>query len=382
MGVFGAQVELGDGGAEERLAGAGGHLEEETMLAGGGGFLEGANGGDLVIAKQADLFVYADLAFFRFGIGGPGGVLGDGDVGLVHGDGGEAGAVGLPGGGLAELGGGQETRDADGVSLREIPVVVEQAVAEENVRNLEAFGVGAGLFLGGERVDGFLLGLDHGDGATVGGEKDVINETAGRVLVVGAKINVWREGFSSDAVFADDVFTPALRIGEEPPARLLQKLVNGDAGLGFGGHGVDLGERILSDHPGVTLAGIEILGVEDFAAKLTGGCDDGGVPITDLVTVLDGEGIKDEFAGDGQHRVFEQGLENYPGFFGLEAKTFLGGGVVRELLEHLRGDADVFTFQQSAGGGFFGGVGRVFGRGVEEQVGISEAPGGHGFRPG
>ena len=236
MGVFGAQVELGNGGAEERLAGAGGHFEEETVLAGGGGFLEGVDGGDLVIAEQADLFVYADHAFFRFGVGRPGGVLGNGDVGFVHGDGGEPCAVGLPRGGPAEFGGGQETRDTDGVSLREIPVVVEQAVAQENVRDLEAFGVGAGLFFGGERVDGFLLGLDHGDRSSVGCEKDVVNKTAGRVLVVGAEIGVGRKRFSGDAVFADDVFAPTLRIGEEPPACLLQKLVDGDACLGFGGH--------------------------------------------------------------------------------------------------------------------------------------------------
>jgi len=31
----------------------------------------------------------------------------------------------------------------------------------------------------------------------------------------------------------------ALRIVEEPPARLPRKRVNGDAGLGFGGHGTD-----------------------------------------------------------------------------------------------------------------------------------------------
>ena len=62
MGIFGAQVELGDGGAEKRFSSARRHFEEEAVFAGQRGLLKRADGGDLVVAEQADLLLTIAVA--------------------------------------------------------------------------------------------------------------------------------------------------------------------------------------------------------------------------------------------------------------------------------------------------------------------------------
>src|SRR5690606_6843585 len=60
-GIFGAQVKLGDRRAEQRLASAGRHFEEESMFARQHGLLKLAERGDLILAEKADLLVDRDL---------------------------------------------------------------------------------------------------------------------------------------------------------------------------------------------------------------------------------------------------------------------------------------------------------------------------------
>jgi hypothetical protein len=65
---------------------------------------------------------------------------------------------------------------------------------------------------------------------------DVIDEAVRRALVVRAQVVVGGKGATGDAVLADNVLAAAVAIGKEAPAGFLEKLVDGDPGLGFGGH--------------------------------------------------------------------------------------------------------------------------------------------------
>jgi hypothetical protein len=62
VGVLGAEIQLGDGRAQERLARAGGHLEQKPMLRWRRSPLKRPDGVQLVIAQQADFLVHHHLA--------------------------------------------------------------------------------------------------------------------------------------------------------------------------------------------------------------------------------------------------------------------------------------------------------------------------------
>ena len=110
---------------------------------------------------------------------------------------------------------------------------MDEAIAQEDVRDAEASGVGAGLLLRGEWIDAFFLGFDDGDRPAIGIQQHIVYETARRVLIVAAEIEIRGEDFFGNPMFANDVLAPALRIRKKPPARLLQQLVDRGAGLGF-----------------------------------------------------------------------------------------------------------------------------------------------------
>ena len=65
----------------------------------------------------------------------------------------------------------------------------------------------------------FFLRLDHRDRSAVAIEQHVVDETLRRVFEVRAEIKIRRKGLLFRPVLADDLFTPALRIGQKPPAR-------------------------------------------------------------------------------------------------------------------------------------------------------------------
>lgn len=208
------------------------------MLARQGRPLERLHGGDLVVAQETDLLVHRHLGPLGFGVFQPLRVLGDGDIVFIHGRRREALRVRAPLGGFPELFRRQETRDTHGIALPEIPVVVDEPVAEVDMADAEPSGVGPGLFLGGEWLDAFAFGLDHGDGPAVVGQQHVVHEAVRCVLEIRPEVGVGGEGLLLEPVLADDVLAPPAPVGEEPPARRLQELVDGNAGLGFRGHEV------------------------------------------------------------------------------------------------------------------------------------------------
>ena len=158
-GVLGAEIQLGDGRAQERLARAGGHLEEKPMQRRRSGLLQLADGVDLVVAQQADFLVHHHRRALGGRIGEPRGILRHGDVILIHRHGGEPGGIGPPLRRLAELFQRQEARHLHRIALPQIPVVMHQPVAEEDVADAEAFRVAARLLLAGERVNALALGF-------------------------------------------------------------------------------------------------------------------------------------------------------------------------------------------------------------------------------
>ncbi len=74
-------------------------------------------------------------------IGEPRGILRHGDVILVHRHGGKPGGIGPPLRRLIELFQRQKARHLDRVALAQIPIVMYQPVAEENMADAEAFRV-------------------------------------------------------------------------------------------------------------------------------------------------------------------------------------------------------------------------------------------------
>ena len=79
-------------------------------------------------------------------------------------------------------------------------------------------------------------------GPLVDVQQHVIYETLRRVLDILAQVLAGGKHAPRDAMLADDVRAPALRVGQETPACFFQQLVYRYAGLGFGGHksGFDL----------------------------------------------------------------------------------------------------------------------------------------------
>lgn len=110
---------------------------------------------------------------------------------------------------------------------------MHQPVAEKNVADAEALRVAPGLLFAGERVNALAFGFRDRHGALIGVQQHVIHEAIGGVLEIIAEVLAGGKNPARDAVLADDVLAPALRVGQETPPRPLQELVDGDARLGF-----------------------------------------------------------------------------------------------------------------------------------------------------
>jgi len=80
-----------------------------------------------------------------------------------------------------EVATGEEGGDGAGVGEAIVPEVDLLAVGEKDKRCVELLGVGQGLGFSGVRIDGFLLGLEHGEGAALLVEEDGVGAFGGGV---------------------------------------------------------------------------------------------------------------------------------------------------------------------------------------------------------
>ena len=85
---------------------------------------------------------------------------------------------------------------------------MDQPVAEKDIADAEALRVGPSLLLGGERINAFALGLDHGNGPLIGVQQHVIYKAVRCLLKIPAQIlarGIWPAG---NPMLADDVLAP------------------------------------------------------------------------------------------------------------------------------------------------------------------------------
>ena len=234
-GIAGAEEELDDGGGDERLAGAGGHFEEEAVVALGDGLLDRVDGLLLVEAEEAEAVQLDEAGALGFvlpcGFRGVAGALGEDDVVIADGFLDEAFRVGH---GLlvAGDGGGRRKRGDDvGVAAFEIPEVMQVAVGEDDEAAVLGLGVFARLLLADERAFVLGLGFEDDEGEALFVEQEEVDEAFGGFLEVLAEgVEVLR--LERDAGFKLDV-RGAFGIREEAPARGFEQLVDFDAGGGF-----------------------------------------------------------------------------------------------------------------------------------------------------
>ena len=167
-GVAGAQKQLDDGGGGERLAGAGGHLEQKSILAVLHGPLQGVNGLQLIGPQEAQLIgldVAGALRFVlpaRFGrVAGP---LGQNDVVVADRFLDETLRVGdhlLIAHHRIRCG---ERGDDVGIAAIQVPEIMQIAVGQDDEAAILRPGVFASLLLADERVLVLRLGLKDDEG--------------------------------------------------------------------------------------------------------------------------------------------------------------------------------------------------------------------------
>ena len=234
-GVAGAEEELDDGGGGERLAGAGGHFEEEAVTAFLDGLLDGDDGFLLVRtqeAKPVDLDKARALGFvLPCGFRGVVRALGEDDIVILNGFLNKAFRVGR---GLlvaGDRGRRRERRDDIRIPAFEVPEVMQVAVGENDEAAVLGLGVFACLLFSDERA--FVLGFgfkdDEGERFFVE-QKEVDESRAGFLEILAKGVEVLR--LHRDAGFKLDV-RRAFCVRKETPARVFQQLVDFDAGGGF-----------------------------------------------------------------------------------------------------------------------------------------------------
>lgn len=236
-GVAAAQVKLDDAGGSERLAGAGGHLEQEAVPALPNRFLHGADGIQLVGAQELERV--AGNTVIPLGGVVPArillvdGVLGEDDVIGVDGFGDDH--VRVRGEGLAgaqRLEGG-EKGDAGGVALLPVPQVMQVAIGEDDMAHILGSGVLARLLLAGQGVLVLGFGFQHAYGEILLVHEEVVNGAMFDVLVIVTHVGQLHPGFELDVGLAP--------VGiDQVPAGLFEEVVDLDARFGF----------LLHCHPG------------------------------------------------------------------------------------------------------------------------------------
>ena len=236
-GVACPQEQLDNRGCGERLAGAGGHLEEEAVGAVSHRSLERVNGPHLVVAQEPQAVRPDEVGTFV--LVAPGGLrrvcgpLGQDDVivmhALVH------QSLWIRCEVLVDAYGVLRWEDSDdpGIAMLEIPEEVQVAVGEDYETAVPRTCIAAGLLFTGQRVLGLGLGFEHDkrkalvvqqqkvDHTALG--LDVLEVVAQGVEVVGAELDA---GFELDVGGASGFI-------EEAPASRFEKLVDLDSGRCF-----------------------------------------------------------------------------------------------------------------------------------------------------
>ncbi len=234
-GIAGTQEELDDGGGSQRLAGAGGHLEQEAVFALADRPLQRMDGLELIRPQEAQLVgldvgralglvlpgsfrlvVRAlredDVVVTNFFVRQPRRVRRDllvADHRIRRGKGG----------------------DDVGVAALEIPEVMQVAVGKNDEAAVLRLGIFTRLLLADERIFVLRFGLQHDEWEAFGIEQKKVDEALASFLeILAQRIEVGglecRVGFKADVGGC-----AALR--EETPASRFEQLVDLDAGGGF-----------------------------------------------------------------------------------------------------------------------------------------------------
>ena len=235
LGVAGAQEELDDGRGGERLAGAGGHLEQETTVPFGDGILNRRHGALLVVAQEAQFVLLDEFVAFGEGVpagfGGVAGALREGDVVAADRLDDQPLRVGLEGVVALERVGRRIAGDEVRVALLQIPEVVQVAIGKDDEAAFLRLGVLARLLLADQRILVFGLGFEHKQRFAVFVEQQEVDEAVAGLLEVFAEFvdGVLRQ---LDIGFERDVRRAGV-VGEKTPAGVFQQSVDLDASPGF-----------------------------------------------------------------------------------------------------------------------------------------------------
>jgi len=165
LGVARMQEELDDGGGDEGLSGAGGHLEQEAVLAFADCGLKAVDGLELIGPEKAQLVGLDIAGAFRFvpppGLGSVVRALGENDVVVAHLLCDQALRIGRDLLVAGDRVGCRKRGDDVGVAAFEVPEVVQVAVGKDDEAAVLGLGVFAGLLFGDERI--LVLGFGFED---------------------------------------------------------------------------------------------------------------------------------------------------------------------------------------------------------------------------
>jgi hypothetical protein len=234
-GIAGPKEELDEGCGDKRLAGAGGHLEEEAVVALGNGMLDGVDGFFLIRTEEAEAIGLDEGWALGFvlpsSLGGVAGSLGQGDVIVIHGFPDELLRLGGHSLKSDDRSGRGEGRDDGGIPALEIPEIVDVPVGKDDEPAVESPGVAAGLFLANQGIFVLGLGLEHDQGKSLLVEHQEIDESLGSLLEVFPNLVKGLLG-QGNARFQADVCRTVL-VSKETPSCCFEQLVDLDAGGGF-----------------------------------------------------------------------------------------------------------------------------------------------------
>ena len=187
-GIAGPKEELDDGGGDKGLAGTGGHLEEETVVALGNGMLDGVDGFSLIRTEEAEAVGLDEGGALGFvlpsSLGGVAGSLGQGDVIVIHGFPYELLRLGGHFLEADDRGRRGEGGDDGGIPALEVPEIVDIPVGKDDEPAVERPGIAAGLFLANQGVFVLGLGLQHDQWKPLLVEHQEIDESLGGLLEV------------------------------------------------------------------------------------------------------------------------------------------------------------------------------------------------------
>ena len=233
--VAGTQKQLDHGGGGEGLAGAGGHLEQETVFAIADCGLKAVDGLELIGPEKTQLVGLDVAGAFRFVL--PGGfgcvvrALGANDVvraDLLFDQSLRIGRELLVTSDRVRC---RKRGDDVGIAAFEIPEVVQVAVGKNDEATVLRLGVFARLLFADEWIFVFGLGFENKQRKAFGIEQEKVDKAFCALFEVGAE-RVQVGGLDRDAGFKANV-GGAAAIRKKAPACCFEQLVDFDAGGGF-----------------------------------------------------------------------------------------------------------------------------------------------------